>query len=417
MDAPFPIGEIRDRFPSLAITDEGRPRVYFDNPAGTQVPRLVADATTECYLRHNANLGGAFATSVAAGDVVARAHDAMATFLGARSPREVVIGPSMTGLTFHISRSIGLTLKQGDEVVVTRMDHDGNIAPWLAMARDCGATIRWLPFDGASWRIEPSALDTVLSKRTRLVALNAASNLTGSLNDVALLIARIRESGALVYVDAVQYAPHELTDVAAIGCDFLACSSYKFYGPHLGIVWGREELLRSLTPYKVRPMGDELPDRWETGTPQIELQAGLAATIDYYDWLGSRFDPTQDRRGRIRAAFDATKRWEQMLAAQLIAGLREIDGVTIHGITDPLRMASRVPTVSFTHARRTPADIAAALAKRNIFVWSGHNYALEIVRQLGIDEATGVLRIGLAHYNTPEEVDQTLGVLEEILRL
>lgn len=416
MDAAFPIDEIRSQFPSLAVTDQQRPRVYFDNPAGTQVPRLVADATTDCYLRHNANLGGAFVTSKAAGEIVARAHAAMAVFVGARSEREIVIGPSMTGLTFHISRSIGLTLGRGDEVVVTRMDHDGNIAPWLAMARDCGATVRWLPFDANSWLIEPAALESVLSKRTKIVALNAASNLTGSINDVSALIKRIHETGALVYVDAVQFSPHELTDVVALDCDFLACSSYKFYGPHLGIVWGREELLRAFSPYKVRPMGDELPDRWETGTPQIELQAGLAAAIDYYGWLGSRFDGGQDPRGRIRMAFDATKRWEQMLAAQLIAGLREIDGVTIHGITDPLQMASRVPTVSFTHARRAPAEIAAALAQRNIFVWAGHNYALEIVRELGIDDGTGVLRIGLAHYNTPEEVDQALSALEDVLR-
>jgi cysteine desulfurase family protein (TIGR01976 family) len=415
MDARFPIDEIRAQFPSLAVFDQGKRRIYFDNPAGTQVSRLVANATTECYLHHNANLGGAFVTSLEAGDIVSRAHAAMAVFLGARSEREVIIGPSMTSLTFHISRSIGRTLGPGDEVVVTRMDHDGNIAPWLAMARDSGATVRWLPFDDQSWLIEPSALDGVLTKRTKLVALNAASNLTGSINDVARLISRIHETGALVYVDAVQFSPHELTDVMALDCDFLACSSYKFYGPHLGIVWGREALLRAFSPYKVRPMGDELPDRWETGTPQIELQAALAATIDYYDWLGSRFDPNQDLRGRIRAAFEATQRWEQMLAAQLIAGLREIDGVTIHGITDPLRLASRVPTVSFTHARRKPVDIAEALARRNMFVWAGHNYALEIVRHLGIDDATGVLRIGMAHYNTPEEVDATLNALEEIL--
>ena len=416
MDARFPIDEVRAQFPSLAVRDEDLPRTYFDNPAGTQVPRRVAEAATDCYLRHNANLGGAFVTSIAAGEIVARAHAAMAVFLGAESAREVVIGPSMTNLTFHISRSIGLTLGRGDEVVVTRMDHDGNVAPWLAMARDCGATVRWLPFDDTSWQIEPAALDHILSKRTKLVALNAASNLTGSINDVALLINRIHETGALAYVDAVQFSPHEFTDVAALGCDFLACSSYKFYGPHLGIVWGREELLRAFAPYKVRPMGDELPDRWETGTPQIELQAALAATIDYYEWLGSHFDGNSDARGRIRAAFDATKQWEQLLAAQLIAGLREIDGVTIHGITDPLRIASRVPTISFTHARRPPLEIAEALAKRNIFVWAGHNYALEIVRHLGIDESQGVLRIGLAHYNTPEEVDQTLSALEGVLR-
>ncbi|MDQ6767783.1 MAG: cysteine desulfurase-like protein [Candidatus Eremiobacteraeota bacterium] len=415
MDERFPIDTIRHEFPALKLTDHGQPRVYFDNPAGTQVPLRVAEATSNCLLRHNANLGGAFLTSVEAGRIVHEAHAAVAAFIGAASGEEIIIGPSMTGLTFHLSRSIGKTIGPGDEIVVTRMDHDGNIAPWLQMADDRGATVRWLPFSADSWRIEPSALDDVLSKRTRLVALNAASNLTGSINDVASLVARIHEAGALVYLDAVQYSPHELTDVAALGCDFLTCSSYKFFGPHLGIAWGRKDLLQTLVPYKVRPMGDELPDRWETGTPQIELQAGLRAAIDYLEWLGSLVGKNGDRRARIRGAFAAIKGWEQMLVGQLIAGLSEIRGLTIRGISDPARLSSRVPTVSFTHAAHKPQDVAKKLAARNIFVWSGHNYALEIVRQLGIPESEGVLRIGLAHYNTPQEVDATLTALEEIL--
>ncbi len=266
-----------------------------------------------------------------------------------------------------------------------------------------------------SWVIEPDALDAVLSDRTRIVALNAASNLTGSVNDIARLAARIHETGALVYLDAVQYAPHAFTDVAALGCDFLACSSYKFFGPHLGIVWGKKELLQRLEPYKVRPMGDDLPDRWETGTPQIELQAGLSAAIDYFAWLGSEVGGSGDRRARIAAAFAATVRWEQTLAAQLLAGLAEIPGTTVRGITDPARLSSRVPTISFTHARHTSHEVATALAQRNIFVWAGHNYALEIVRELGISQDDGVVRIGMAHYNTPAEVDQTITALEEIL--
>ncbi len=415
MNGSFPIDAIRREFPSLAVTDAGRPRVYLDNPAGTQVPLRVAEATMDCFMRHNANLGGAFITSLEAGAIVEQAHAAGAVFVGAPSAEEIIIGPSMTGLTFHLSRSIGKTINAGDEIVVTRMDHDGNIAPWLAMAQERSATVRWLPFDADSWVIQPDALDSVLSKRTRLVALNAASNLTGSVNDVARLVARIHETGALVYLDAVQYSPHVATDVAALGCDFLACSSYKFFGPHLGLVWGRRELLEKLEPYKVRPMGDDLPDRWETGTPQIELQAGLAATIDYFEWLGSQVGGAGDRRARIGAAFEATTRWEQLLAAQLIAGLSEVPGVTVHGITDSAHLSSRVPTVSFTHARRSSHEIAAALAARNIFVWAGHNYALEIVRQLGLSEEDGVVRIGMAHYNTPDEVDQTISALEEIL--
>lgn len=416
MNDRFPIDAIRREFPSLTVTDDGRARIYIDNPAGTQVPMRVAQATTDCFLRHNANLGGAFVTSREAGVIVERAHAAMADFLGADSGEEIVIGQSMTALTFHMSRSIAKTIGPGDEIVLTRMDHDGNIAPWLAIAADRGATVRWVPFNADTWVIEPRALDDVLSKRTRLVALNAASNLTGSINDVARLVERVHEAGALAFVDAVQYSPHEFTDVKQLGCDFLACSSYKFFGPHLGIVWGRRDLLQSLEPYKVRPIGDELPDRWEAGTPQIELHAGLAATVDYFDWLGAQLGSNGDRRARFRTAFEATKAWEQMLAAQLVAGLSEISGVTIRGISDPSRFSSRVPTVSFTHRTRKPKEIAALLASRNIFVWSGHNYALEIVRQLGIPENEGVLRIGMVHYNTPEEVDATLTALEEILR-
>jgi cysteine desulfurase family protein (TIGR01976 family) len=416
MNDRFPIEAIRAEFPSLAVTDDGRPRFYLDNPAGTQVSSRVAQAVVDCFARRNANLGGSFITSIQAGEIVASAHRAMAEFIGASTPEEIIIGPSMTTLTFQLARSVAKTIRPGDEIVVTKMDHDGNIAPWLTMAADRGATVRWVPFNTQTWVIEPEALDAVLSKRTRLVALNAASNLTGSINDVAALVARVHAAGALAFVDAVQFSPHEFTDVARLGCDFLACSSYKFFGPHLGIVWGRKELLASLEPYKVRPMGDDLPDRWETGTPQIELQAALAATIDYYDWLGEHVAADGDRRSRIRASFEATGRWERTLAAQLIAGLEEIRGVTIRGITDPAHYGSRVPTVSFTHARRKPQDIARALAERNMFVWSGHNYALEIVRSLGIPESEGVVRIGMAHYNTPDEVEAVIAALEDVLR-
>lgn len=416
MQDRFPIEAIRSEFPSLSVKDAGRPRVYFDNPAGTQVPQRVARAVTDCYARRNANLGGSFVTSIQAGDIVARAHAAIAEFVGASTAEEIVIGPSMTALTFHLARSIGKTIGPGDEIVVTRMDHDGNIAPWLTIAEDRGATVRWAPFSTESWVIEPADLDPVLTSRTRLVALNAASNLTGSINDVARLVARVHDAGALAYVDAVQYSPHVVTDVAALGCDFLACSSYKFFGPHLGMVWGRKELLQSLVPYKVRAMGDDLPERWETGTPQIELQAALASTVDYFDWLGAQVDADGDRRARILSAFSAIRRWERMLAEQLVAGLSEIRGVTIRGISNPEHFSSRVPTVSFTHATRRPQEVAQALADRNIFVWAGHNYALEIVRSLGIPEEDGVVRIGMAHYNTPEEVDATISALEQILR-
>ena len=370
--------------------DAGVPRVYLDNPAGTQVPRRVADAAARCLLETNANLGGYFTTSLAAEEVVRDAHEAMARFLNARSQREVIVGPSMTSLTFAMSRSIARTLQPGDEIVLTRMDHDGNISPWLAIAGDRGLTVRWVPFDEESWVIEPDALEAALTRKTKLVALSYASNLTGSINDVRSLVERVHAAGALAYVDAVQFAPHGSVDVQRLGCDFLACSSYKFFGPHLGILWGREELLEELHAYKVRPATMELPYRFETGTPQIELLAALRAAVEYIESVG----PIEE--------------YERTLAAHLISGLKRIPGVRIVGITDPSRYAHRVPTVSFVHADRTPDAIAQFLARRNIFVWSGHNYALETVRQLGIDEQQGVVRIGAAHYNTLSEIERAV---------
>jgi cysteine desulfurase family protein (TIGR01976 family) len=402
----FPVAAVRARFPSLALSDAARPRVYADNPAGTQVPRSVADAAARCLIETNANLGGYFRTSRAAGDVYDHAHVAMARFLGAESPREITIAQSMTTLTFAFARSLGRVLQPGDEIVVTRMDHDGNISPWLMLAQDLGLAVRWVPFDRESWVIDPDALDGVLSDRTRIVALNYASNLTGSINDVRALVAKIHAAGALAYVDAVQFAPHGLVDVQSLGCDALVCSSYKFFGPHLGIAWVREELLNGWPAYKVRPAADELPSKFETGTPQIELLAALSATVEYFEWLGEQAGSNGNGRERIKKAFEASAAYERALSSALISGLQNIEGVRIIGITDPARYAARVPTVSFVHDRHTPDEIARALAERNIFVWSGHNYALEIVRSLGIDEETGVVRIGMAHYNTVEEVDQ-----------
>jgi len=408
--AAFPIDAVRAAFSSF-----GGNVIHLDNPAGTQVPRLVAHAVARCLLETNANLGGYFPTSRAAGDIVERAHRDAATLFGATDWREIVIGPSMTALTFAVSRSLGRTLGAGDEIVLTRMDHDGNVAPWLAVAEEHGCTVRFVPFDRDTWRIEPAALDAVLSSRTRIVALAYASNLTGSINDVALLTARAKQAGALVYVDAVQFAPHGLIDVAALGCDFLVASAYKFFGPHLGVLWGRADLLRELYAYKVRPLTEDLPWRWEHGTPQIELQAGLSATVAYLDWLGSQVGNGEIVRARLEDAWSASIAWEADLAKKLIAGLQGIPGVTIHGITNPNRIGFRVPTVSFTHATVPPARIAQSLAAEGICVWSGNNYALEVVRALGLDEESGVLRIGLAHYNTPAEVQAVLVAIQQSL--
>jgi cysteine desulfurase family protein (TIGR01976 family) len=396
MLSTFPIDAVRAEFPALAITDNGVPRIYLDNPAGTQVPRTVADAAARCLIETNANLGGYFTTSRFAEEVAHAAHCAMARFVNG-SEKQIVIGPSMTSLTFELSRSIGRTLRAGDEIVVTRMDHDGNISPWLAVGEDLDLVVRWLPFNEETWQIEPDALEAVLSEKTKLVALNYASNLTGSINDVRTLVRLVHDAGALAYVDAVQFAPHGAVDVKALECDFLACSSYKFYGPHLGIVWAREALLEELYAYKVRPQTSEVPYKFETGTPQIELLAALCATVEYWDALD-----------------DAYIDYERMLTWRLIEGLQSIRGVRIIGITDRARREHRVPTVSFVHDKRTPNEIAQFLAQRNIFVWSGHNFALETVRQLGIDETQGVVRIGIAHYNTLGEVEDTLRAVADL---
>ena len=410
----FPIESVRSAFPALAITDDAGPRIYLDNPAGTQVPQSVVDAIADCLIGSNANLGGYFPTSLAAGAVVDEAHQAMADFLGAASADEIILGANMTTLTFHLARSICRNFKPGDEILLTRMDHEGNVAPWLTIAEDLGLVVKWLPFDTETWQVEPAALEAALSDRTRLLALNYASNLTGSINDVKALTAMAKAAGALVFIDAVQLAPHRAIDVQEIGCDFLACSSYKFFGPHLGIVWGSTEVLKSLPAYKCRCVGEELMGKFETGTPQIELLAGLTATVDYYAQLGTQVGATGSRRDKIVTAFEAAHAYERPLASQLIEGLSKLPDVTVHGITNLNRIDERVPTVSFSYNGHKPAFVSKALSDQNIFIWDGHNYALEVVRQLSIPEDEGIVRIGIAHYNTEAEIDRTLKCLAAI---
>lgn len=410
----FPIDLIRPEFPALGAVDGRLPRIYFDNPAGTQVPARVAMAASRTFLEANANLGGTFRTSILAGERVQRARLAMARLLGADSEREIIFGPSMTALTFHMSRSIGRVLRPGDEIVVTRMDHDANIAPWLMLAEDCGCVIRWLDFNLETWRIDLQAFEETLSPRTRLLAITYASNLTGSINDIRAFVDVARRAGVMTYVDAVQYAPHGFIGVRDLGCDFLACSAYKVFGPHLGVLYGREEMLEPLAAYKVRPAKSALPWRFEQGTPQIELHAALEASVDYIEWLGALCSDEADPRSRIASAFAASAAWEAALMKLLLDGLQRIPGVSIVGIADASSLAFRLPTISFTHRDVKSSTIAKALADRNIFVWSGFNYSLETIRRLNIDEHDGVVRIGIAHYNTPLEVEQVLDVLDRL---
>lgn len=417
----FPLEWLRDRFPSLSTRDDGNARVHLDNPAGTQVPLGVADAIHDAILHRNANLGGAFTTSQRAGEVIREGHAAMADFYNC-SEREVIIGANMTSLTYHFSRMIGERLdgegfKPGDEIIVTQMDHEGNVSPWLQLAEDKGLTIRKLPFSTESWQIEPETLSEAITPKTRLLALSCSSNLTGSINDIAALTQIARAQGVVTYLDAVQFAPHVGVDVQAIGCDFLVSSSYKYFGPHLGILYGREDMLERLDPYKCRCSDNALPGRFETGTPQIELVAGLSATVDHFAELGAACGAGGSRRERVSMAFEASVAHEQELAARLIEGLGTFRGLTIHGITDRGRLEWRVPTVSFTLSDVAPAELVARMAEEGIFCWSGHNYAWEVVHQLGIDPAHGVVRIGIANYNTAGEIDRTLESVERNLRM
>lgn len=406
----FPVERVRQQFDALR-----GPAVFLDNPGGTQVPRPVIDAVAGAMAAAASNLGGYFEASRAAEAIYSRAHDVMAELLGGISGREIVLGQSMTMLTFQIARSLGRGWSAGDEIIVTRMDHEGNVSPWVRLAEDRGLTVRWLAFNRDAWRIEPEDLGALLSSKTRLLALNYASNLTGSINPVADLVRLAKQAGALVYVDAVQFVPHGLTDVAQLGCDFLVCSAYKFFGPHLGILWGREALLAELYAYAVRCGPQELPGRHELGTSQSELFAGLAATADYLVWLGEQTGACGTRRDKIRGAYHAACGYEMPLAQGLIDELRKIPGVQVQGITSAERLAERVPTVSITHPRHRASCVARALAAEGINVWSGHNYAYELVRALGLDEHEGVLRIGLAHYNTAAEVERLVRRLRKLL--
>jgi cysteine desulfurase family protein (TIGR01976 family) len=406
---------VRAQFPSLSTTDQGVRRVYLDNPAGTQVPLSVTERMTDCLLHGNANIGGFFRTSDLAGEFVDAARAASADFVNASSMDEITFGQNMTTLTLHLSRSIGRCLKAGDEIVVSNMDHDANVAPWLLMARDHGLTVRWLKFNTETFEFDQDALDDVLTGRTRLVCIGGASNLTGTLNDTRALCTKIRAAGAWSFVDAVQSAPHVLVDVQDIGCDFLACSAYKFFGPHQSLLWGRRDILQRLEPYKVRPAPEELPWRFETGTQSHEGIAGIGAAIDYFAGFGGLPSQGGGRRQRLARAFEQLFDYEKLLGGRLISGLQSIPGITVQGITDFDALDRRVPTVSFTHATMHPDAIARAMAEQNIFVWSGHNYAIEPAKALGLYDSGGVVRIGAVHYNTVAEIDDTLAALEGVL--
>jgi cysteine desulfurase family protein (TIGR01976 family) len=413
----YDVEAVRARFPALARTKNGKPIAYFDNPAGTQVSQLVVDRMVHAMLHANANIGGLFDVSVEAEEAALAAHAAAAEFLNAREIEEVFFGQNMTSLTFAMSRSIGRLLKAGDEIVLSRMDHDANISPWLMMAEERGVVVKWLDFSPESFEFDLDALRSIVGPRTRLVAVCYASNITGTINDVAAIARIAHEVGAWCYVDAVQFAAHGLIDVQAIDCDFLVCSGYKFYGPHYGLFYGKRALLEELTAYKVRPASDELPWKFVTGTTNREELAGIHGAIDYIKWVGERFgDGGANAGGRavLEAGLAAMKRHDDMLAARLIDGISSVRGTRILGISDAAAMARRVSTVSFVMDGVASVDIERFMAGRGFQVWSGHNYAIELVGRLGLLESGGGVRVGPVHYNTAGEVDGFVAALAEM---
>jgi cysteine desulfurase family protein (TIGR01976 family) len=409
----FDIRWVRAQFPALRQEVNGRPAVFFDAPGGTQVPERVIDALRDYLASSNANTHGAFATSRRSDEIIAKAHGAVADLLGCDTD-EVVFGPNMTTLAFALSRAVGRELKPGDELIVTRLDHDANVAPWVAL-EERGAAVRFVDIHPEDCTLDMDDLKRQIDKRTRVVAVGYAANAVGTINDVAEVVRLSHRVGALAFIDAVHYAPHGPIDVRALDCDFLACSSYKFFGPHCGVLYGKREHLTRLRPYKVRPASEEIPDRWETGTQNHEGLAGVAAAIDYLAELGRRASPeASTHRAQLLAAYGAIRNYERGLAERLISGLLAVPGLTFYGIRDPERFDHRTPTVAIRMEGHTPRQLAEHLGERGIFTWDGNYYALNLTEHLGVEPSGGMLRIGLVHYNTAEEVDRLLKALREL---
>lgn len=420
---PFDVEKIRAQFPSLHKKIEGTDitPVFLDNPAGTQVPQAVMDAVVNYYTYMNANSGGYFATSQRTDKMTQNVRELVAGFLNAPSPKEIVFGPNMTTLTFALSRALGKTLSEGDEVILTRMDHDANVSPWVRMAEDHGLVVKWIDIDPEHCTLDLNTLEEALTNRTKIVATVHASNAVGTINPVKQIAQMAHAAGAYFVVDAVQSAPHIPLDVQEIGCDFLFCSAYKFFGPHIGIMWGKYDLLASLPAYKVRPSKDVPPDRWEVGTGSYETIAGVGAAMEYIRDIGREHGAeianqvagykgvTRD----IKAGMLILQQYEQELVSHLLEVLESIPKIQIYGITDRDRLYERVPTVVFTHDKYTPTEIAQKLAEQHIYVWDGDYYAVEIMQRLGHGQH-GMVRVGLAHYNTHDEIERLRKALKAL---
>ena len=415
MTARFDLETVRGQFPAFDRTIDGRPVVFLDGAAGSQVPARVAQAVSGYLTGTNANHGGPFATSVESDAVLDAAHQSAADFLGTADPDTVAFGANMTTLTLAVSRALASTWQPGHRILVSRLDHDANVSPWALAANDAGVVVDHAAIHPDTATLDLDSLHAQITDSTRLVAIGAASNLSGSVNPVAEITEAAHRVGALVFVDAVHLAPHRLLDVVAWDCDLLACSAYKFFGPHVGLLWGRRELLESLDAYKLRPASDQLPDKWMTGTGNHEGIAGVGEAIEYLADLGRGVDPAvKSRRQALAAAFRAIGEHERELSLGLLDGLARLPGVTIHGITDPDHIDQRLATYSITHDRFSPGQLAERLAGRGIFTWPGNHYALPATEALGL-EPGGTLRISALHYNTPEEIERTISALSELL--
>lgn len=398
---------VREQFPALAMKLDGHPVVYLDNPAGTQVPQRVIDRTAAYWRTMNANHGGVFATSERSDALIAEVRRAAAAFLNAPAPDQIIFGPNMTTLTFAMSRAIARELQPGDEILVTRLEHDANVSPWLAL-EERGVTVRFADVHVPECTLDMDDLQRQITSKTRLVAVTHASNAVGTIPDLPTIAKAAHAAGAWLWVDAVHYAPHGPIDVQGIDCDFLVCSSYKFYGPHQGLLYGRRELLERVRPYKVRPAGDELPYRWETGTQNHECLAGMLGAFEYLAELGGSDGVTREALLGSMARIAAH---ERALAARLIDGLKRIDGVRIYGITNFDQLDHRAPTISLSWAPHRPQSLARWLAAHQVFTWHGDHYAPQLMARLGLSEQGGTLRIGIAHYNTASEIDLVLELL------
>ncbi|MBA3469951.1 MAG: cysteine desulfurase-like protein [Herpetosiphonaceae bacterium] len=413
------LSPFRGHFPSLRQKYQGKRLVFFDNPGGTQVPQSVIDHTTSYFQDSVANVHGGFLTSQRTDAVIEECHVGLAALLGG-APDEIVLGANMTTLTFALSRSLAREWQPGDEIVVTTLDHDANITPWRMAAEERGVTVRQVDINPADCTLDWADLTSKITPRTKLVAVGWSSNAVGTITDVRQVVALAHSVGALCFVDAVQAVPHIPCDVAALGADFVACSAYKFFGPHIGVLWGRREHLERLTVYKVRPAPETLPSRWETGTQNHEGQAAINGALEYLGGLGvSYIDRYEQQLGSasgqrltLLAALHVIEEYERDLGQYLIAALQSIPGERIYGITAPERAAERVPTVAFCREGLAPQAIAARLAAHGIAVWSGHYYALALVERLGLAQTGGMVRVGLAHYNTRDEIDQMLNLVE-----